>query len=159
MDISIQHHIAHIQQTNLTDCWAAAMAMAMHRHSAAGVQHVKNMAHAHGITPNSDGTLDTTDVPRMARAVLMHSHHFVKRDPTVDFLRRAMEAGPIVVFGLVHGIRDSQHVLVAYRMEGDGRPGHTKIFYIDPEDGRTQHTSVEDFVRLRIVTDFILARL
>ena len=41
--MNIQHHVATISQPKLSDCWAAATAIAMHRHSNAGTQHVKNL--------------------------------------------------------------------------------------------------------------------
>ncbi len=73
--MNIRQHVATIPQPNMNDCWAAATAMAMRRHSNAGTQHVKNLAAAAGV-PLDDGTLPDSSVMLLAGAVGLGFHPF-----------------------------------------------------------------------------------
>ena len=73
--MNIQHPVATISQPNLNDCWAAATAIAMRRHSNAGTQHVKNLAAAAGV-PLDAGTLPDSSVRLLAQAVRLGFHEF-----------------------------------------------------------------------------------
>ena len=83
--MNIQHHVATIQQPNINDCWAAATAMAMRRHSNAGTQHVKNLAAAAGV-PLDNGTLPDSSVLPLAQAVHFFFHDFTGAAPYFPFL-------------------------------------------------------------------------
>ncbi len=162
MSIDIRHHIAHIRQANPDDCWATAVAMVMGRHSSAGVDHVKNLARAQGVTLNPNGSLPPEAVPQVARAVHLACHDFrAGRRLTLDLLERLMTPSAIALFGGVNypsQLSALNHVLALYQLIGDGRPGHTQVYFVDPFDGRGIHDDFEAFEGEMVVPDFILAR-
>lgn len=162
MSIDIRHHVAHLQQANPHDCWATAIAMVMGRHSSAGVDHVKSLTRALGVVPEADGSMSPESVPRVARAVRLACHDFrAGRRLTVGLLERLMTPSAIAVFGGVNypsQMSAMNHVLALYQLVGDGRPGHTMVYFIDPYDGRSIHDDFEAFEGEMVVPDFILAR-
>src|SRR5258708_6047794 len=96
--INIGHHIATIRIDNKQDCWAAATAMVMRRHSSTGTDHVKSLAAAARI-PLDQGTLPDTSVPLLARAVGLGLHDFQTRTLTLANMEELLRRGPVVAFG------------------------------------------------------------
>ncbi|MBV9289539.1 MAG: hypothetical protein JO288_17280 [Hyphomicrobiales bacterium] len=92
--MNIQQHVATIQQPDINDCWAAATAMAMRRHSNAGTLHVKSLAAAAGV-PLDNGTLPDSSVLPLAKAVHFFFHDFTgARVLTLQELARLLLRGP-----------------------------------------------------------------
>jgi hypothetical protein len=133
--MNIQHHVATIMQPNLSDCWAAATAIAMRRHSDAGTQHVKNLAAAAGV-PLDAGTLPDSSVKLLAGAVRLGFHEFPgAREVTLRELAALLIRGPVVAFGFfaipsLH--RSIKHAVTIFALVGDGTDRGTKIKLIDP---------------------------
>ena len=93
--MNIQHHVTTILQPNLNDCWAAATAIAMRRHSDAGTQHVKNLAAAAGVQLDN-GTLPDSSVLPLAAAVHFFFHDFTgARTLTLPELAGLLIRGPV----------------------------------------------------------------
>lgn len=72
-----------------------------------------------------------------------------------------MEPSAIAIFGGVNYPSQStslNHVPALYQLVGDGRPGHTMVYFIDPLNGRSIHNDFERFEGEMVVPDFILAR-
>jgi hypothetical protein len=133
--VNIQHHVATIAQANLNDCWAAATAMAMRRHSDAGTQHVKNLAVAAGVQLLG-GKLPDASVLPLARAVRFFFHDFTTRTLTLPELARLLSRGPVVAFGFFQipslGKDAVQHAVTIFALIGDGTERGTTIKLIDP---------------------------
>ena len=134
--MNIHHHVATIQQVNLNDCWAAATAMAMRRHSDAGTQHVKNLAAAAGV-PLVAGKLPDTSVLPLARAVGFFFHDFTAaRVLSLPELAQLLGRGPVVAFGFFQipslGRDAVQHAVTIFALIGDGTDRGTTIRLIDP---------------------------
>jgi hypothetical protein len=134
--VNIQHHVATIQQVNLNDCWAAATAMAMRRHSDAGTQHVKNLAAAAGVQMDG-GRLPDTSVLPLARAVRFFFHDFTgARTLQLQELAGLLARGPVVAFGFFQipslGRNAAQHAVTIFALIGDGTDRGTTIKLIDP---------------------------
>jgi ABC-type bacteriocin/lantibiotic exporter with double-glycine peptidase domain len=132
--MNIHHHVATIQQVNIDECWAAATAMAMRRHSVAGTNHVKSLANAAGV-PLDNGTLPDSSVQLLARAVGLGWHDFQTREVTLPELARLLQRGPVVAFGFfnypdVPAAR--KHAVVIFALVGDGTARHTIVKLIDP---------------------------
>ena len=143
--MNIHHHVATIQQVNIDECWAAATAMAMRRHSVAGTNHVKSLANAAGV-PLDSGTLPDSSVQLLARAVGLGWHDFQTREVTLPELARLLLRGPVVAFGFFNypgrpdcpqarrgdlrlGRRRNRqtHDCKAYRPRGDGESVHGRL--------------------------------
>ena len=133
--MNIQHHVATIPQANLNDCWAAATAMAMRRHSDAGTQHVKNLAAAAGVQLVG-GKLPDASVLPLARAVHFFFHDFTARVLTLSGLAGLLARGPVVAFGFFQipslGRDAIQHAVTIFALVGDGTERGTTIKLIDP---------------------------
>ena len=133
--MNIQHPIATILQPNLSDCWAAATAMAMRRHSDAGTQHVKNLAAAAGV-PLDNGTLPDSSVLPLAAAVHFFFHDFRTKEVTLQELARLLVKNPVVAFGFFNipslGMGAVKHAVTIFALIGDGTDRGTKIKLIDP---------------------------
>jgi hypothetical protein len=134
--MNIQHHVATILQPNLNDCWAAATAMAMRRHSEAGTQHVKSLAAAGGVALDN-GTLPDSSVLPLARAVHFFFHDFTgARVLTLQELARLLMRGPVVALGFFNipslGQNSVKHAVTIFALVGDGTDGGTTIKLIDP---------------------------
>ena len=133
--MNIQQHVATIQQPNISDCWAAATAIAMRRHSNAGTQHVKNLAAAAGV-PLDAGTLPDSSVKLLAAAVRLGFHEFPgAREVTLRELAALLVRGPVVAFGFfaipsLH--RSIKHAVTIFALIGDGTDRGTTIKLIDP---------------------------
>lgn len=161
MAYQINHHVPHIRQSNRHDCWAAALAMIMGRHSNAGTEHVKQLCREHGILPNSNGRLPPENVPGACRAVGLHCHDLRGRSfPTVDEMAGLMRLSAIAAFGQVtyeEGAED--HVLVFYSLSGDGNQFGTDLRILDPYTG-TSVIHAYSIVQNRIATrlDFLVNR-
>jgi hypothetical protein len=132
--VNIQHHIAKIYTARLDDCWAAATAMVMHRHSIAGTDHVKALAQAANI-PLSAGTLPDTSVALLAGAVHLGFHDFQSKEITLAVLERLLKRGPVVAFGYFNypGRQPAnKHAVAIYSLIGDGSARRTRVNLIDP---------------------------
>jgi endonuclease/exonuclease/phosphatase (EEP) superfamily protein YafD len=134
--INIRHHISniHLPQANVSDCWAAATAMVMHRHSEAGTAHVQNLA-AEWHVPLDKGTLPDSSVPLLARAVRLRLHDFQEKEITLHELARLLSRGPVVLFGFFnypHRSTSLKHAVALYALHGDGTARHTTIHLMDP---------------------------
>ena len=144
--MNIQHHVATIMQPNINDCWAAATAMAMRRHSDAGTQHVKNLAAAAGV-PLDNGTLPDSSVLLLAQAVHFWFHNFPDgREVTLDRLAALLIKGPVVAFGFfsIPSLHDSvKHAVTIFALVGDGTDRGTTIKMIDP--AATMNPFTDDF--------------
>jgi hypothetical protein len=132
--MNIHHHVATILTENRNDCWAASTAMATHRHSIAGTNHVKALASAANI-PLDVGTLPDESVPLLARVVRLGLHDFRIRDLTLSELARLLVRGPVVAFGFFNFPGPAaafKHAVVIFSLIGDGTPRNTTIKLIDP---------------------------
>lgn len=132
--VNIQHHIAKIFTSRLDDCWAAATAMVMHRHSIAGTDHVKALALAARV-PLDNGTLPDSSVELLARAVRLGFHDFQVRDITLPVLQHLLARGPVVAFGYFnypHRPSANKHAVAIYALVGDGTARRTNVYLNDP---------------------------
>jgi hypothetical protein len=132
--IQIAHHIATIRTDNRYDCWAASTAMAMHRHSIAGTEHVKALAQRANI-PLDQGTLPDSSVPLLGRAVGLRVHDFQTKELSLSGLADLLSAGPVVAFGnfnYPNQLDSFKHAVAIYSLAGDGTPRGTTIRLIDP---------------------------
>ncbi|MEO8128799.1 MAG: hypothetical protein ABJF23_16220 [Bryobacteraceae bacterium] len=132
--MNIRHHIATIRTDNRDDCWAAATAMMMRRHSIAGTDHVKALARAARV-PLDQGTLPDSSVPLLARAVKLGLHDFQSSELTMGRLAGLLARGPVVAFGFFQypGRTDAfKHAVAIFSLVGDGTARGTTISLIDP---------------------------
>jgi hypothetical protein len=132
--LNILHHIATITTLNNNDCWAAASAMVMRRHSVAGTDHVKAMASAAGI-PLSQGTLPDASVRLLARVIRLGFHDFPIKEITLAELERFLRRGPVVAFGHFNfptRMTALKHAVAIFGLTGDGTARHTKVHVKDP---------------------------
>jgi hypothetical protein len=132
--LNIRHHVATITTTNNNDCWAAASAMVMRRHSVAGTNHVKAMAAAAGI-PLDHGTLPDTSVNLLAPVIRLGFHAFPVNEITLPELERFLRRGPVVAFGHYNfpgRMTALKHAVAIFGLTGDGTARHTKVHLIDP---------------------------
>lgn len=161
MAYNIAHHVSTIIQPSATDCWAAALAMIMGRHSNSGTAHVKQVCAEHSVLPNGARRLEYEDVPRACRALQLRCHDIRRMAyPTLEQLAAWMRAGAIAVFGDVDfEVRREDHVLVFNRLYGDGNEFGTSIGMIDPYNGRViSHSySVNRATVVRRI-DFVVGR-
>jgi hypothetical protein len=134
MAVNIRHHVATINQPNMNDCWAAATAMVMHRHSNAGTEHVKSLARAARV-PLDNGTMPDESVRLLAKAVGLRFHDFTVKELTLRELGTLLGRGPIVAFGFfnIPSLRQSiKHAVTIFSLVGDGSDRGTTLKLIDP---------------------------
>ena len=134
--VHIHHHIATIRIDNDSDCWAAATAMVMRRHSAAGTDHVKSLVRSARIPLEADGTIPDSSVQLLAHAV--HSRYrAIPRAPlTLRDLEGLLLRGPVAAFGFfnIDNVPVAlQHAVAMYALTGDGTSQRTTLSLIDPK--------------------------
>ncbi len=133
-DLNIRHPISTITTPNNHDCWAAASAMVMRRHSAAGTEHVKAMANAAGIALDQ-GTLPDASVRQLAGVIRLGFHEFPVSDITLAQLQTFLRRGPVVAFGFFNfpsRMSALKHAVAIFGLTGDGTARNTKVHLIDP---------------------------
>ena len=136
--VNIRHHISNITTPNDDDCWAAATAMVMKRHSSAGTDHVKNLARAANI-PLDQGTLPDESVPLLARVVRFAVHDFQTEEVTLAKMTELLGRGPVVAFGFFNFPGDKpafKHAVSVLGLEGDASDRGTIITLNDPSSDR-----------------------
>jgi hypothetical protein len=125
--VHIHHHIATIRIDNDSDCWAAATAMVMRRHSAAGTDHVKSLVRSARIPLEADGTIPDSSVQLRA----------IPRAPlTLRDLEGLLQRGPVAAFGFfnIENVPVAlQHAVAMYSLIGDGTSQRTTLNLIDPK--------------------------
>lgn len=132
--IQITHSIADIRTDRRDDCWAAATAMVLRRHSIAGTDHVKALAQKANV-PLDQGTLPDSSVPLLGPAVGLGVHDYQVKDLTLSDLAGFLRRGPVAAFGHLNypNNRNSfKHVVAIYSLTGDGTPRGTSLRLNDP---------------------------
>ena len=138
--IHIRHHIAAIVINNEYDCWAAATAMVMRRHSQAGVDHVKSLAHSAGVVLDQ-GTLTENSVQRLAHAVHLKFHALRERI-SLRRMEELLRRGPLVAFGQFGQDTNqvTKHAVAIHSLIGTGTSRHTKVYLVDPSPSNPVHS-------------------
>ena len=158
--IHIHNHIASITTDNRDDCWAAATAMVMKRHSIAGTNHVKALAAAAHV-PLDTGTLPDGSVPLFARAVRLGLHEFPVKDITLAQLESMLRRGPVVAFGFFNypgSLSAFKHAVAIFALTGDGTRRGTKVSLNDPSSISNPFTDDwDDFINRVADITFVLS--
>jgi hypothetical protein len=161
-EINIRYPVARLRQPDDdNDCWATAIAVITYRHSIDGINHVKALARANGVPVTTEGKLPPESILGLARSVHLFCHDIRFRGKlSVAFIARLMARGPIAAFGLFKyaGAVYKEHAVALYQLVGTGTREGTKIYVMDPQDGRSRDFKFSVFDDVVATIDFIFSR-